>query len=149
MNIIDTRDLHDRLEELKLKQDEIQNKKDELAELNNYVPNEDEQEEHDERLKGAIEELRDMEVYFDEDEQKELEELENMESEIPEWQHGETLIPEDDWVEYCEELCTDLGYISQDFPWWIEIDWKATAENIKVDYSEIEYQGTTYLYRSC
>ena len=149
MNIIDTRDLHDRLQELKDMQDEIQNKKDELEKLENYIPDEEEQAEYDEEHAEILKAIIDLESDFDKDEQEELDELENMESEIPEWQHGETLIPEDDWVEYCEELCKDLGYISQDFPWWIEIDWDKTAENIRQDYSEIEYQGTTYLYRSC
>jgi len=37
-----------------------------------------------------------------------------------------------------------LGYISRDFPSWIEIDWKSTAENIKVDYTFGEYGGITF-----
>ena len=148
MNITDTRDLRDRLDELKAKQDEIQNKKNELAELNNYVPDEDEQEEHDEEVEKLKEEIEDLESDFDEDEQEELAELEAMESEIPEWRHGETLIPEGCFVDYCEELCKDIGDMPRDMPWYIEIDWEKTAENIKADYSEIEYQGTTHLYRS-
>ena len=50
-------------------------------------------------------------------------------------------------------LCLRLGlkgcgYISDDFPSWIEIDWEATAENVKQDYSELEYEGETYFYRA-
>ena len=45
-----------------------------------------------------------------------------------------------EYIEYC-------GYISDDFPSWIEIDWEATAENVKQDYSELEYEGGTYFYR--
>ena len=148
MAIIDTRDLHDRLEELKEMQEELQKKKDELAELNNYVPDEDEQEEHDEKVEDLGKEIDDLESDFGKDEREELDELESMESEIPEWRHGETLIPEYEFVDYCEELCKDLGDVPREIPWWIEIDWDKTAENIKADYSEIEYQGTTYLYRS-
>ena len=152
MKIIDTRDLHDRLEELKDKQDEIQNKKDEIKEAEDIpykVISPEAAKEYEEELEDLVKELEELESDFDADEREELNELENMESEIPEWRHGETLIPENYWIEYCEELCKDIGYISDDFPWWIEIDWSATAENIKADYSEIEYQGTTYLYRSC
>ena len=150
MNIIDTRDLHDRLEELKAKQDEIQNKKDEIEALRELMKtSEFDKDADNDDLDELIQELRDMEVYFDKDEQEELDELENMESEIPEWRHGETLIPEDEWIDYVEELCKDIGDVPRESPWYIEIDWDKTAENIKADYSEIEYRGTTYLYRSC
>ena len=141
MNIIDTRDLHDRLEELKAKQDEIQNKKDEIE-------NSEALEIDDDTVADLELELEQLESDFDKDEQEELDELENMESEIPEWKDGETLIPEDEFVDYCEELCKDIGDVPREIPWYIEIDWDKTAENIKADYSEIEYQGTTYLYRS-
>ena len=58
------------------------------------------------------------------------------------------LIAEDDFEEYVEELVTDCGYISKDLPSWIEIDWKATANNVRQDYSEVDFRGTTYLYRA-
>ena len=58
-----------------------------------------------------------------------------------------TLIHEDYFVEYTEELCKDIGYISEDFPWWITIDWYDTAENIKQDYTEIDYEDQIYLTR--
>ena len=61
---------------------------------------------------------------------------------------GVTLIEEDDFEEYCEELITDCGYISRDFPSWIIIDWEATASNVRQDYSEVDYQGRTYLFRA-
>ena len=151
MNVIDTRDLHDRLEELKDKQDEIQNKKDEIKEAEDIpykVISPEAAKEYEEELEDLVKELEELESDFDADEREELNELENMESEIPEWRHGGTLIPERDWVEYCEELCKDIGDLPQNIPGYLVIDWEATAENIKADYSEIEYQGTTYLYRS-
>ena len=61
---------------------------------------------------------------------------------------GVTLIPEDDSTDYVENLLKGCGYISDDFPSWIEIDWEATAENVKQDYSELEYEGETYFYRA-
>ena len=57
-------------------------------------------------------------------------------------------IEEDDFEDYCEELVIDCGYIPKDFPSWIEIDWEATASNMKQDYSELDYQGITYLFRA-
>jgi hypothetical protein len=58
---------------------------------------------------------------------------------------GETIIAEDYFTEYCKELITDCGYISEDFPSWIAIDYENTADNMKQDYTEADYDGTTYL----
>lgn len=60
---------------------------------------------------------------------------------------GETIIPESEFTDYCEELIKECGYISDDLPGWIEIDWEATAENMKVDYTEVYFNGDTYLMR--
>lgn len=38
-----------------------------------------------------------------------------------------TLIRDSYFTEYAEELVTDCGYISKDFPHWIAVDWDATA----------------------
>ena len=64
-----------------------------------------------------------------------------------EFNYGCTLIDEKDFIEYVEELLTDCGYIPKDFPNWIEIDWESTADNVKIDYSKLKYQSTTYLFR--
>lgn len=57
------------------------------------------------------------------------------------------LIAESYFTEYAEDLCKDIGDIPKNIPSYIEIDWKKTAENLKVDYSEIEIDSTAYLYR--
>lgn len=86
-----------------------------------------------------------------EDDAVELEALINLREEatgvIPDFEHGETFIHEDSFTDYAKELVTDTGYISADLPDWIEIDWEATAENIKVDYTEFEFRGETYYAR--
>lgn len=87
-----------------------------------------------------------------EDWQEELNQItciDEVENEIgSEFSYGVTLIPEYDFTDYAVDLLVDCGYISDDFPSWIEIDWEATAENVKQDYSELEYKGKTYLYRA-
>jgi hypothetical protein len=50
------------------------------------------------------------------------------------WEYGETLISEDEWVDYVKELLSDCGYIPKDLPDFIEIDWDTTADNVAVDY---------------
>ena len=83
-----------------------------------------------------------------EDELKEIEEIDKIENELgSEFDYGVTLVHEDYFEEYTEELLIDCGYISKDFPSWIEIDWEATANNVKQDYTEVEYQGETYYGR--
>lgn len=82
------------------------------------------------------------------DEIAEIGEIEKIEDELgSEFDYGVTLVHEDYWEEYVEDLLIDCGYISKDFPSWIEIDWSATAKNVKVDYIEVEYQGETYYGR--
>jgi hypothetical protein len=58
-----------------------------------------------------------------------------------------TLIADSYFVDYCEELVSDIGDMPREIPSYIEIDWEATANNIKVDYSEIEIDGDTYYFR--
>ena len=58
-----------------------------------------------------------------------------------------TLIRDSCFTEYAEELVTDCGYISKDFPHWIAIDWDATARAVQQDYTSTEIDGVTYWYR--
>ena len=85
-----------------------------------------------------------------ENELKQIEEIDTIENECSEFSYGETLIDEDDFEEYCQEFIEDCGYNSKDMPMIISnnIDWTGIADDMKQDYSEIEYQGNTYLYRS-
>ena len=57
------------------------------------------------------------------------------------------LIRDDYFPGYCKELCEDIGDIPRDIPHYIEIDWKATAKNIRVDYSPLDIGPSTYWYR--
>ena len=60
---------------------------------------------------------------------------------------GVTLISEHYFTNYCKELLEDCGDIPSDMPWFIAIDWEETADNMRVDYTEAEINGTTYLFR--
>ena len=67
--------------------------------------------------------------------------------------HGDwyplTLIDEDYFTEYCQELLADCGEIPSELPWYIErhIDWDGVASELKCDYSSVEFDGSTYYYR--
>lgn len=71
------------------------------------------------------------------------------ESLTSEWRHGETVIRRSYFVDYCDELCKDVGDIPKDIPIYIAIDWERTAKNIEVDYSTLDFDGVEYLVRSC
>lgn len=64
------------------------------------------------------------------------------------WRHGETLIHEDYFVDYCQEMLIDCGSLPKDIPDYLVIDWDATADNLKVDYTEVDFDGETYFMRA-
>ena len=39
-------------------------------------------------------------------------------------------------AEFAENLVSDCGYVQSDLPYWIEIDWEKTWDNLSYDYSE-------------
>ena len=139
---LDTRDLQEQIDNLEL---EIQDLNEELEDLDKdlgmcgsdfeLLTVQDEIE----KGKEQLQDLRD-----------ELQPLLDLKYEgIPDWNYGATLIPESDWEEYVVALVKDCGYISNDVPWWIVIDWAATADNVAADYSTVDYDGDTYYYRNC
>ena len=139
MNILDTRDLAERREALK---QEI------LDSFLENFPHYEEMTESFEDIRFEEEEIESWKEDFEE-ELKEIEEINSIETKLgSEFEYGVTLVDVDDWEEYVEEFLEDIGYIPKDFPSWIEIDWEATANNVKVDYMEVTYQGDSYLVRA-
>lgn len=84
---------------------------------------------------------------------QELEEINSFISQLEDYgdfEHGEQIIHEDYFTEYAEEFVKELGYLPDNFPYWIEnhIDWEGVADDLKADYTEAEYQGDTYYMRA-
>lgn len=129
MGYLDTRDLQARLEELESEREDFQNTVDDAEE--------------GEEKQTAQEELD----VWDAENLEELEALRELKDEVSEWNDGNTLIPEEDWIDYVQELLIDIGDLPRNIPWYIEIDWDRTAENIAQDYGKVDYLGTTYYYR--
>jgi hypothetical protein len=132
MNIIDTRDLNTKLEEMEETVEYMISLKEEI---NDAI--------EQEVIIELQEEYNDLKEDFD---NEEYNELLNMKDEITEWENGVTLISEDSFVDYVMEMLVDIGDLPRDIPWYIDIDEEKTAENIRVDYSCIEYQGIEYLF---
>lgn len=78
-----------------------------------------------------------------------IEEIDELEDEISEFSFGETLIPEDDFTEYCEDMVNDC-YDMKNVPGFIKdnINWEDVASDISVDYTNVTYQGESYLVRA-
>ncbi|CAB5187266.1 hypothetical protein UFOVP161_26 [uncultured Caudovirales phage] len=61
--------------------------------------------------------------------------------------YPQTLVRDSYFKTYAQELLEDCGDIPRDLPAYIQIDWQATARNIRVDYTPCEIDGITYWYR--
>lgn len=84
----------------------------------------------------------------DADELKALKALaEEAEGYAPDWRYGATLIRESYFEDYCQEFVEDIGDLPKDLPDYIVIDWEGTARNIRVDYTEVDFDGVPYLVR--
>lgn len=118
-DLIDSRDIIERIEELR------------------YAI---ETAESDEQTAGTVD-----------DEKAELEALESLQNDTEgyadDWAHGATLIRDSYFTEYAEELCKDIGDLPDKIPGYIVIDWEETAENIRQDYTSVEFDGVTYWVR--
>lgn len=66
-----------------------------------------------------------------------------------EWGYGITFIRETYFEDYARELAEDIGAISRDESWPLNhIDWESAADELKIDYSELDIDGIKYYYRS-
>ena len=152
--ILDTRDLAERLDELIELRDAVETAESDLEERKaerSGAETESEVELADNEVADAEEALEDAELDFGDAEKAELEELEEIESEVGSFRDGETMIPEDEFTDYCREMLEDIGDLPKNLPAYIEnnIDWDGVASDLKADYIEITYQDETYLVRSC
>ena len=65
-----------------------------------------------------------------------------------EWKYGIALIHESYFEYYVQDLLSDIGVLPREIPWYIVIDWKKTADNIKIDYTDVDFDGETYYIRN-
>lgn len=77
-----------------------------------------------------------------------LMELESEGEGYSDWIHGATLIRDSYFETYAREMADDLGYINREVSWpYTCIDWEKAAEELLVDYTSIDFDGTTYWVR--
>lgn len=141
-DVIDSRDVIARIDELQAKLDAIEEAQRERDDMANASA---------EELAEADTAIEEAEADFDDDERAELAALKSLAEEAEgyadDWIHGATLIRDSYFVEYARELLADIGDLPRDLPHYIEIDWQKTADNIQVDYTSVEFDGVTYWVR--
>lgn len=63
-----------------------------------------------------------------------------------------TMIAEHEFEEYAREMARDVGWLSEHTeetnPLMSHIDWAGWAEDLKSDYTEVEFDDETYLIRA-
>jgi hypothetical protein len=89
---------------------------------------------------------------LDDDEAHELEKLAELASEVepyaPDWRYGSGLIRDSYFTEYAQELAEDLGAVNRDMSWpYTCIDWDAAADELKQDYTSVDFNGVEYWIR--
>lgn len=99
--------------------------------------------------RDVIARIRFLEGTEDEDERAELKALEALQEEAqgyaPDWKHGSTLIRDSYFETYAQELAEDIGAISRNAQWPLGcIDWEKAADELKQDYTSVEFDGETY-----
>ena len=130
-DVIDSRDIIARIEEL---ESELEAVLDGYQDAQDCIKNNGSQEALE--AMPELEELATLQKLAEEGEQY-----------ADDWRHGATLINVEYFTEYCEELVKDIGDLPADTPDYLVIDWEATADNLKEDYTEIDFDGTPFYVR--
>ena len=68
---------------------------------------------------------------------------------VTEWAYGAHFIAEEYFTEYVKEMLNDCGTIPRDLPDYVAIDWEETADNLKCDYADAEFNAVSYYVLSC
>lgn len=160
-NIVDSRDVIARIEELEeereILSDAVDTAREALSDHRDDEPGDETEEDHqkwDEKLSElkaalvtAAQELDDWDEGDDATELKELKELAEDGESVDDWEHGATLIHESHFTDYCKELVSEIGDMPKEIPHYIVIDWEATADNLRQDYTTVEWGNETYYVR--
>jgi len=133
-DVIDSRDIIERIEELESIREDL---KSEIDDTNAEI----------------VEARKALKEFDESDDGEELTILKKLEEEAsgsPDWIYGKTLIRDSYFAEYSEELCKDIGDIPKELPWYIanNIDWDGVARAIKADYMSVEFDGVEYWIRA-
>lgn len=140
-DLINTTDIIDRIAELQEKEQIIAEARHAFAQVA----------ESPEELDAAQSELDAANQDFDEEAREELKSLRGMAEQgdgYGDWASGEVCIRDSYFTQYAQEICQDIGDLPHDLPGYLVIDWDATAYNLKVDYTCLDFDGVKYWMRT-
>lgn len=152
-DMIDSRDIIARIEELQDMRDDLESTLEELRERLKAITDDEADEIIDikAQIESAEEELSEWEESEEGDEFKALKALEDDASSSSDWKYGETLIRDSYFREYAEQLADDIGYMnnekSNQWPYTC-IDWEKAARELQEDYMCVDFDGVKYWIRS-
>ena len=75
---------------------------------------------------------------------EEGESIMSLRDDCSDYSRGSNLISEGIFTEYCEEFAYDCGDISRDSSMTMYVDWDRYAEDCKMDYTTITFEGTDF-----
>jgi hypothetical protein len=151
---LDIDELNDRLAELEGFRDALESCREALKDAKEAAESPDGDGGHEEKeVLDAESGLEAAESDFGTIEADELKQLEALRDEIGESRgkindEGGPFVHENDFEEYAQELAEDIGAIDRNASWPLGcIDWERAADELKMDYSSVEWNGDTYFYR--
>lgn len=153
-DILDSRDVEARIDELEGERGALVDELDEAEETLQDLVNSDEDNAQEEAaLAGVISLKRNALSRWDQtDEAIELAALKAFRDELEpycaDWHSGETLIRDSYFKDYAQELAEDIGAINRDAKWPNNcIDWDQAARELQMDYTDGDFEGVTYWAR--
>ena len=67
---------------------------------------------------------------------------------VEDWEYGETLIRDSYFQDYAQVLAEDIGAVPTEYSWPTScIDWEHAARELQMDYTAIDFNGVTYWAR--
>lgn len=122
---------------------------DEATEESDTTVLEDTCDERKEELDSAKTELEEWETGYDAEELAALVSLADEADGSPDWKYGETLIRDSYFEDYARELAEDCGMVKDQDTWPNRcIDWAQAADELKQDYTQVDFDGETYWIRA-
>lgn len=146
-DIIDSRDVIARIEELEAERDALDETVAEMDADYNRASYGEDGTEHD-----ALIQARKALKEWDDDNDAELAALKALADEASgyaaDWRHGEALIRDSYFKDYAMELAEDIGAIDRNASWPNTcIDWDQAARELQMDYTAVDFDGVTYWIR--
>lgn len=137
-DILDSRDIIARIEELQDERDNYQ------PDTEDGIPEDEEIATKSARQTAWTEANED-----DAAELKALLALQDEASGSPDWTFGEALIRDSYFEDYARDLAEDIGAMPKDNSWPASyIDWDAAVDALKQDYMSVDFDGVEYWIRA-